>query len=79
MILEKARKIIKDQFNIEESEINLDTSFTDDLNADSLDLVELVMALEDEYDIEIDDDSIESINTLGDAVNYIKSALGEDN
>ncbi len=79
MILEKARKIIGEQFNIEEDEINLETSFVDDLNADSLDLVELVMALEDEYDIEIDDDSIESIRTLGDAVNYINSALGEDN
>ncbi len=79
MIFEKAKEIIKEQFNVDENTLSPETSFTDDLNADSLDLVELVMALEDEYGIEIEDDSIETIKTIGDAVNYIKHTLGEDN
>lgn len=78
MIFEKVREIIATQFNIDEEEITLDTSFRDTLNADSLDLVELVMALEDEFGLEIDDEDLENIRTVGDAVDYIKDALGED-
>ena len=55
-----------------EDDITMDTSFTEDIGADSLDLVELVMALEQEFDIEIDDDQVENIKTVGDAVRYIK-------
>ena len=69
---EKIISLISEQFNIEEGDINLDTSFRDDLNADSLDLVELVMALEDEFGLEIEDEDIENINTVGDSINYIK-------
>ena len=79
MLMEKAKKIIGEQFNVDEEKLGSDTSFTNDLDADSLDLVELVMSLEDEYGIEIDDDSIESIKTIGDAVEYIQNALDEDN
>ena len=50
----------------------MDTSFTEDIGADSLDLVELIMALEQEFDVEIDDDEVEGIKTVGDAVRYIK-------
>lgn len=79
MILEKVKEILSDQFNIEENSIDMDTSFSDDLNADSLDLVELIMGLEDEFGLEIGDDEVESIKTVGDAVEYIKSSLGDEN
>ncbi|MBC8590479.1 acyl carrier protein [Wansuia hejianensis] len=77
MILEKVTKIISEQFNINEDEITLETSFDDDLNADSLDLVELVMGLEDEFGMEVEDEDVELIKTVGDAVEYIKKALEE--
>ncbi|WFA09791.1 acyl carrier protein [Tissierella sp. Yu-01] len=79
MATKKLFDIIATQFNINEKDITLETSFKDDLNADSLDLVELVMALEDEFDLEIDDEDVERIKTVGDAVNYIKSIIEEDN
>lgn len=78
MILEKIKGIISGQFDIDEEDITLDTSFKDDLSADSLDLVELIMALEDEFDLEVEDDEVELIKTVGDAVDYIKNILGED-
>ncbi len=71
MIYEKIKMIISNQFNIDEKDITMDTSFRKDLGADSIDLVELVMALEDEFDLEVEDDQLENINTVGDAVNYI--------
>lgn len=72
MELEQIRKILSEQFSISEDEIGMDTSFTEDIGADSLDLVELIMALEQEFDVEIDDDEVEGIKTVGDAVRYIK-------
>lgn len=78
MILSKVKEIISEQFNVEEDSIHLDTSFRDDLNADSLDLVELIMGLEDEFDLQIEDDEVDSIKTVGDAVEFIKNELGED-
>ncbi len=78
MILCKVKEIISEQFNVEEDSIHLDTSFRDDLNADSLDLVELIMGLEDEFDLQIEDDEVDSIKTIGDAVEFIKNELGED-
>jgi len=78
MVFEKVKEIIATQFNIDEDDITLDTSFRDTLNADSLDLVELVMALEDEFGLSIEDEDMEGIKTVGDAVEYIKNALGED-
>ena len=72
MELEQIKKILSEQFSISEDEIGMDTSFTEDIGADSLDLVELIMALEQEFDVEIDDDEVEGIKTVGDAVRYIK-------
>jgi acyl carrier protein len=70
----KVIKIVADQLNVDESEINSDSSFVDDLGADSLDTVELVMAFEEEFGIEIPDDAAESIATVGDAINFIEKS-----
>ena len=69
----KVKKIVVDQLGVEESEISMESSFIDDLGADSLDIVELIMALEEEFDIEIPDNDAEKITTVGDAVDYIKN------
>ncbi len=73
MAFEKVKKIIVEQLGVEEEEVNMDSSFIDDLGADSLDIVELIMALEEEFDIEIPDSEAEKIATVGDAVDYIKN------
>ncbi len=73
MVLEKVREIIVDQLGVEEDEVVMDASLIDDLGADSLDVVELIMALEEEFDIEIPDEEAENIMTVGDVVDYIKS------
>jgi len=67
----KITKIVSEQLNVEESEIALDSSFVDDLGADSLDTVELVMAFEEEFGIEIPDDDAEKIQSVQNAVDYI--------
>ena len=72
-MLEKLKHVIIEQLGVEESEITLESSFIEDLGADSLDVVELIMALEEEFDIEIPDEDAEKILTVGDALNYIKS------
>lgn len=69
---EKMKSIIATQLNIDESEITLESSFKDDLNADSLDLFEMVMALEDNYGVEIPSEDLEKLLTVGDVVNYLK-------
>lgn len=74
-VLDRVTKIIVDRLGVEESQVTLEASFKDDLGADSLDVVELVMELEDEFDMEISDDEAENISTVGDAVNYINSKL----
>ena len=71
-VFEKVKEVIVDLLKTEESEITMESSFVDDLGADSLDLVELIMGLENEFDIEIPDEEAEKIQTVGDAVNYIK-------
>jgi len=73
-VLERVTKIIVDRLGVDESQVTLEASFKDDLGADSLDVVELVMELEDEFDMEISDDDAEKISTVGDAVNYINSS-----
>lgn len=75
MVLNKIKEIIATQFNVDEDEISQETSFKDTLNADSLDLVELIMALEDEFGLEVEDDEVDAIKTVGDAVEYITTAL----
>lgn len=69
---EKMKEIIAEQLSVDVSEISLETSFKDDLGADSLDLFELVMALEEEYDVEIPSDDLANIATVEDVVNYLK-------
>ena len=68
----KVKKIVAEQLNVDESEITMDSSFIDDLGADSLDTVELVMALEEEFGVEISDEDADKIRTVGAAVAYIK-------
>ena len=71
-IFEKVKKIIVDQLGASESSITLEASFIDDLGADSLDIVELIMAIEEEFDMEIPDSDAEKVATVGDVVDYIK-------
>ena len=71
-IFEKIKGIIVEQLGVVEGDITLDASFIDDLGADSLDIVELIMALEEEYDIEIPDEDAEKVVTVQDVVDYIK-------
>ena len=71
-MLEKMKEIIADQLSVSEDEVTLEASFKDDLDADSLDLFELVMALEEEYDVEIPSDDLAELNTVGDVINYLK-------
>ena len=76
-MFEKVREIIADKLSISEDEITVDSSFLEDLNADSLDIVELIMALEDELDMEIPDEDAEGFVTVGDVVKYVKSHVEE--
>ena len=69
---EKIRTVIVEQLGVDEDTVTLDSSFVDDLGADSLDIVELIMGLESEFDMEIPDEEAEMITTVGDAVKYIK-------
>jgi len=71
--LKKSKKIIVEQLGVEEDDITMESSFIDDLGADSLDIVELIMALEEEFEIEIPDSEAEKIATVGDAVEFIKN------
>lgn len=73
MVFEKLREIISTQLDIEEERITLDTNLTEDLEADSLDLVEVIMSIEDEFDIEIPDESMDNFKTVADVVDYIES------
>lgn len=72
MVFEKVKDIIVNQLEVDESKITLNASIIDDLDADSLDLVDMVMSLEEEFDIEISDEHIDIIKTVGDLVKYIE-------
>ncbi|MBE3582892.1 MAG: acyl carrier protein [Limnochordaceae bacterium] len=74
-IAERVKKIVVDQLQVEADKVTEDASFLDDLGADSLDIVELVMALEEEFGLEISDEDAEKIRTVGDAIGYIQSHL----
>ena len=76
-MFEKIREIIADKLSINEDEITMDSAFLEDLNADSLDIVELIMALEDELDMEILDEDAENFVTVGDVVKFVKSHVEE--
>jgi acyl carrier protein len=73
MIFEKVQEKVAEQLGVEADEVTLESSFIDDLGADSLDIVELLMALEEEFDIEIPDEEAEKLATVGDVVDYIKN------
>ncbi len=75
MEFERIKSVIVEQLGVEEELVTLNASFVDDLGADSLDVVDLIMGIEDEFDIEIEDVDAETIATVGDAVNYIKERL----
>jgi len=77
MLFEKVKDIISDQLGIDSDEITMESSFIDDLGADSLDIVELIMALESEFDMEIPDEDAEKISVVGDVVDYIKTHTEE--
>ena len=75
MEFEKLKKIIAEGLNVDEGEITMETTFVDDLGADSLDVFQIIMGLEEEFDIEIPNEEAEKIVTVGDAVEQIKNAL----
>ena len=74
-VTERVTKVIVDRLGVDEVEVKPEASFSDDLGADSLDVVELVMELEDEFDMEISDDDAEKIATVGDAISYIEAKV----
>ena len=75
-LFEKLKGMIVDQLGVDEDSITMESSFVDDLNAESLDMVELVMAMEQEFDISVPDEVAEKVGTVGDAVEFIKSSIG---
>lgn len=74
-MFERIRDLIAEKVGVDTEEISMETSFADDLEADSITLFELVMAIEDEFDIEVDDEIIEKIVTVGDIVNYLEESI----
>jgi acyl carrier protein len=74
-LFDRVKQIIVEQLGVDEEQVTLDASFVDDLGADSLDIVELVMTLEEEFDLEIPDEDAESITTVNSAVEYLRDRL----
>ena len=74
MVMEKVKAILCQQLDVEEDSITMESKIIEDLNADSLDLADLVMSLEDEFDIEVPDEDVEKIKTVGDLVKYIEKS-----
>ncbi|MDF2871022.1 MULTISPECIES: acyl carrier protein [Clostridia] len=77
MEFEKLQKIISEVLNVDEDEITMETTFVDDLGADSLDIFQIIMGIEEEFDIEIANEEAENIITVSDAVEQIKNALNQ--
>jgi acyl carrier protein len=71
-VLEKIKNIVSEQLDINSEDIKPESAFVDDLGADSLDLTELIMAMEDEFDLEIDDEEAQNLRTVDDAIKYIE-------
>lgn len=72
MVFDKVKDIIVDQLDVDEDKVTLEASITEDLGADSLDVVDLIMSLEEEFDIKIPDDEVENVKTVGDIVKFIE-------
>ena len=72
MVFEKIRKILCEQFELEEDRVTMESNLIGDLGADSLDVIDLAMSIEDEFDIEVPDDEIEKIKTVGDIVRFVE-------
>ena len=72
MVFDKVKDIIVDQLDVDEDKITMDASITEDLGADSLDVVDLIMSLEEEFDIKIPDEEVENVKTVGDIVKFIE-------
>lgn len=77
MEFEKLQKIISEVLNVDEDEITMETTFVDDLGADSLDIFQIIMGIEEEFDVEIANEEAENIVTVSDAVEQIKNALNQ--
>ena len=75
MVFEKVSNILANQFDIDESEITMETNFVDELNADSLDYVDLIMSLEDEFSLEFSEDDADKFKTVGDVVRHIEESI----
>ena len=76
MVFDKVREIVANQLDLDPASITMDSALVDDLKADSLDIVELIMGIEDEFDIEIPDEDAEKLTTVGEAINYAAAKLG---
>lgn len=75
MILEKVKAILSEQFDVEEDTLSTDTDIVEDLGADSLDIVDLIMSVESEFEIEVLDEDVENIKTVGDIADYIRERV----
>ncbi len=77
MVFDKVKEIIVDQLECDEDQVTMEASITEDLGADSLDVVDLVMSIEESFDVEIPDEDVEGIKTVGDIVKYIEKTVGD--
>ena len=77
MVIDKIKDIIVEQLDVEEDAVTMEASITEDLGADSLDVVDLVMSIEESFDVEIPDEEVENIKTVGDIVKYIENKVEE--
>lgn len=75
MVFEKIRAMLASQFDVDEEKITMDTDIQEDFNADSLDVVDLIMSIEDEFEVEVPDEAVEDIKTVGDLTKYIEAKL----
>lgn len=75
MVFEKIKKLLADQLDVDENDMTMDTNIAKDLGADSLDVVELLMSIEDEFEVEIPDEEIENIRTIGELTEYIQNNM----
>ena len=78
MVFDKLKEIIMDQLDVEEDEVTMDANIQEDLVADSLDMVDLVMSVEEEFDLKIEDEDVEKIKTVGDIVSFIEAHTAEE-